>query len=133
MTTLKKSTDLSVREKTARILDWITEKKGRDMLALDLSGLAGFAESLIIVTATSVRQAQALADDILERCKQEHIEFLHMEGYNSGQWILLDLNDVVVNIFQAEARELFNLEGLWSGARIIDDRRSASLTASEDE
>ena len=101
------------------------------MLALDVSGLASFAETLIIVTATSVRQAQALADDVLERCKQEAIEFLHMEGYNSGQWILLDLNDVVVNIFQSDARELFNLEGLWSGARILDDRRNMSVMESE--
>lgn len=133
MVTQTKNNNISVQEKTARILEWLTEKKGRDMLALDLSGLAGFAETLIIATATSVRQAQALADDILEQCKESRIEFLHMEGYNSGQWILLDLNDVVVNIFQAEARTLFNLEGLWSGARIIDDRRNESSTESEDE
>ncbi len=131
MITQKSKSALSVQEKTASILNWISEKKGRDMLALDVSGLASFAETLIIVTATSVRQAQALADDVLERCKQEAIEFLHMEGYNSGQWILLDLNDVVVNIFQSDARELFNLEGLWSGARILDDRRNMSVMESE--
>ena len=132
MITQKSKSALSVQEKTACILNWISEKKGRDMLALDVSGLASFAETLIIVTATSVRQAQALADDVLERCRQDAIEFLHMEGYHSGQWILLDLNDVVVNIFQSDARELFNLEGLWSGARILDDRRNTSVMESED-
>lgn len=133
MTTHESSGTISVQQKTARILDWIQEKKGRDMLALDVSGLTSFAETLIIVTATSIRQGQALADDILEQCKQNNIEFLHMEGYNPGQWILLDLNDVIVNIFQAETREVFNLEGLWSGARVLDDRRSTTPTENEDD
>ncbi|MDE7066056.1 MAG: RsfS/YbeB/iojap family protein, partial [Desulfovibrionaceae bacterium] len=57
-----------------------------------------------------------LADGIAELCSRENFEFLRMEGYQAGQWILVDLNDIVVNIFQEPVRELYRLETLWTGA-----------------
>jgi ribosome-associated protein len=47
-------------------------------------------------------------------CREQKVEFLSMEGYQAGQWILVDLSDVVVNIFQAPTRELYRLESLWA-------------------
>ena len=50
---------------------------------------------------------------ILEQCTKNNYEFLRMEGYQTGQWILADLNDIVVHIFQQDVRELFRIESLW--------------------
>ena len=81
---------------------------------------------MVLVSATSVRHAQGLADHILEEAGRANYEFLHMEGYQNGAWILLDFNDVVVNIFQKDARLLYNIEGLWSGVKpLLDERDEA--------
>ena len=67
-----------------------------------------------------------LADHVLEEAGRANYEFLHMEGYQNGAWILLDFNDVVVNIFQKDARLLYNIEGLWSGVKpLLDERGEA--------
>ena len=118
-----KYSDMPVREKLERIAGWILEKKGKDLLALDLTQKHTFTEGIIIVTASSIRHAQGLADHILQESKAERFEFLRMEGYQTGQWILLDLNDLVISIFQEEARELYRLEDLWKNAEVVLDAR----------
>ncbi len=98
----------------------LVEKKAEDTVIIDLSGIESFADGIILASATSLRHAKGLADQIMQLCKQEKLEFLHVEGYQGGQWILLDLNDVIVNIFQTSVRELYNLEGLWSELPRLD-------------
>lgn len=119
----KKFKDIPTAEKVATFVGWLEEKKGHDVLALDLAGMNAFAESIIIVTAGSVRHAQGLADHVLGMCDDEKIEFLRMEGYQAGQWILLDCNDVIINVFQPPVREMFRLESLWSDAPVLHDGR----------
>lgn len=119
----KKFRDMPTAEKVAAFVTWLEEKKGRDVLALDLAGMGAFAESVVIVTAGSVRHAQGLADHVLGMCDDERIEFLRMEGYQAGQWILLDCNDVIVNVFQPPVREMYRLESLWSDAPALYDTR----------
>ena len=112
-------------EKLTQCIAWLDEKKGQDILALDTHGINAIAESLIIVTAKSARQAQALADHVLAKCKETGYEYLGMEGYRNGQWILVDLNDILLNIFHHEKRDYYNLEGLWSKATILHDARGS--------
>ena len=124
----KNFVNVPVKEKLERISLWIEEKKGKDVLALDLTRINTFTEGIIITTASSIRHAQGLADFILAECKTEHYEFLSMEGYQTGQWILLDLNDLVVSILQEDARELYRLEDLWKTAETVRDTRKASVS-----
>ncbi|CAK7012229.1 MAG: Ribosomal silencing factor RsfS [Desulfovibrio sp.] len=112
-----------VQEKLQTIANWILEKKGGDVLALDLTQNNTFTEGIIIVTANSIRHAQGLADHVLAESKAIPFEFLRMEGYQVGQWILLDMNDVIVSIFQEESRELYRLEDLWKSAPAVVDTR----------
>lgn len=120
----KKFSDVPTRDKAARIIAWLEEHKARDILALDLEGVNAFTEALVIVTATSVRHGQSLADGLLDVCSKENLEFLRMEGYQTGQWVLVDMNDVVVNIFQEPVRGLFRLENLWREAPVLHDGRA---------
>ena len=71
---------------------------------------------VIICTASSARHARSLADGLTEMCKKEKFELLRTEGYQEGQWVLVDLNDIIVHIFQEPVREMFNLEALWTDA-----------------
>ena len=110
----KKYSLASTSEKLHMLMPWLKEHKAKEPQVFDLIGRNAFTEALIIVTATSVRHGQSLADGIAELCSRENFEFLRMEGYQTGQWILVDLNDIVVNIFQEPVRELYRLETLWA-------------------
>lgn len=115
---LKKST-VDTKTKLQAISNWLNEKKAKEITAIDLDGQNVLTEGIIIAGATSLRHAQGLADFVLEMGKEQNYEFLHMEGYNNGLWILLDFNDVLVNIFQSEQRGLYRLEDLFPGGRIL--------------
>jgi ribosome-associated protein len=109
-----KKTSIPTVEKVRKVALWLLEKKAKDLVAMDISKVCSVTESMIVATAANVRQAQALADHVLAKCGEENISFLGMDGYKTGQWILVDLNDVLVHIFMEDARGFYNLEGLWS-------------------
>jgi ribosome-associated protein len=111
---MKKPIAPSMEKKLADISGWLHEHKALQPVSLHVAGKNTWTEALVIVSASSVRHAQSLADGLLAWCKEQKVEFLSMEGYQAGQWILVDLNDVVVNIFQAPTRELYRLESLWA-------------------
>ena len=122
----KKYSLVPAGEKLEHMGIWLKDKKARELFILDLSGKGAFTEGMVLVSATSVRHAQGLADHLLEEAGRANYEFLHMEGYQNGTWILLDFNDVVVNIFQKDARLLYNIEGLWAGVKpLLDERGEA--------
>jgi ribosome-associated protein len=115
----KTKPQMTSQDKARLVAGWLQEKKARDLLALDVSRICSVADVMLVATASNVRHAQALADNLLARCGQEGISFLGMDGYKTGQWVLVDLNDVLVHIFMEEARTFYNIEGLWSeGAEI---------------
>jgi ribosome-associated protein len=70
----------------------------------------------VLCSGTSERQVQAIADAVLERMREDKARPLHIEGYNRGQWVLLDFGDFVVHIFQEEQRKFYALERLWGDA-----------------
>ncbi len=100
-------------EKVEILQNFLVEQKASEIKVIDISKISQMTDMVIILTANSARHAKALADRISEEVKKHNYEFLHTEGYESAQWILVDLNDVVIHIFQEEARELYNLEALW--------------------
>ncbi len=110
----KKYSTISTNEKVAALTTFMEEHKGKDIVVLNLTHQNTFAEAMIVVTANSVRHGQSLAEGLNVFCKQQNFEFLRMEGKQSGQWILLDLNDVVVSVFQESSRQLYQLEKLWT-------------------
>ncbi len=111
------------REKALQMVAWLEEKKALAPVALDLSSLNAVVEAIINVTATSARHAQGLADYALEMSREAGFEFFGMEGYQSGEWILLDCNDLLINIFQEETRSLYRLEDLWPKSEKLLDKR----------
>ena len=118
----KKESVSAYKEKVFALLQWLYEKKAEDVVALDISQMNAVSEAIIIVSATNVPHAQTLADWTMEKLGESKWEFLGMEGYNYGNWILLDCNEVLIHIFQQEYRDFYNLEGLWKEApRIQND------------
>lgn len=102
-----------------KIANLIFNKKGYDVLILDLQKLATFADYFVICSADSDTQVKAIADEIDKSLKDEGIRCWHKEGLNALTWVLLDYVDVVVHIFKKDAREFYNIEKLWGDAPVI--------------
>jgi ribosome-associated protein len=103
----------SLRSKLLQMGSWLMEKKARNLLLLDLEGKHPLTDGVVIASAASQHHAQGLADFLLEKGTENKYDFLHLEGYQHGVWILLDFNDVLVNIMQPEQRALYRLEELF--------------------
>ncbi len=101
------------KQKIEHIIHWLLEKQAEDIVGLDVSGVNAVTEGMIIVSANNIPHAQALADWLLKKFAENKIEFLGMEGYQTGTWILIDCNDLIMHIFQKDYRKFYNLEGLW--------------------
>ncbi len=95
------------------------EKKAQDVVILNLMELTTITDYFVICSAGSDVQVKAITDFITEQLKAQNIKVWHTEGYSSLKWVLLDLVDVVIHIFQPETRQYYNLEKLWGDAEII--------------
>jgi ribosome-associated protein len=97
------------------------EKKGIGITALDLRDITSFTEFFVIVSGLNIRQVQAISDDIEEQLKK-HLKQkpLRIEGYSSGEWVLMDYGDFIVHIFENKARDVYDLERLWRDAKKVE-------------
>ena len=98
-----------------------SDKKAYDLVALDLRSIASFTEFFIIATGANQRQVQAIADEIKEQLKEQlSSRPVRIEGYASGEWVLVDYGDFIVHVFNKEAREFYDLARLWLDARKVE-------------
>ena len=99
------------------------DKKAHELVALDISGIATFADYFLLCTGDSSRQMQAIADEIEKRLKAAGIRPSHIEGYQNSEWILMDYIDLVVHIFSKTARAYYDLERLWRDGKKLDPEK----------
>jgi len=116
----KKFSKIPSEEKALLVAKWLDEKQGENIVIMDVAEMSSVTNVTMVVSARGVKHAKALADNILDRTAEDKIEFLTMEGHQTGEWILVDLNDVLVHIFLDELREFYNIEGMWSEAKRIE-------------
>src|SRR5437868_10132480 len=107
-------------ERVQRALQAASEKKALSPTVLDLRGIASFTDFFVIVTGTNRRQAQAIADEVVEQLKRHGSPAARVEGYNTAEWILIDYGDFVVHVFDDKARRFYDLERLWRDGRRLD-------------
>ena len=92
------------------------EKKGEAIAELDVAAKTILADRFLIVTGKSKIQTRAIADNISQRLAEDGLRVARVEGYADGNWILLDLGNLIVHIFTPEQRAFYNLERLWAPA-----------------
>jgi ribosome-associated protein len=97
------------------------ERKALEMVAIDIREIASFAEYFLVCSGTSTRQVQAIADEVMERLRDErNARPLHTEGYETATWILLDYGDLIVHVFTEDPRQFYQLERLWRDAKRVE-------------
>jgi ribosome-associated protein len=87
--------------------------KGQELVRLDIAKMSTIADYMLVVTATSSRHARSLADEVVKQCKDADVNVRSVEGQEQGEWVLIDLGDVLVHVMQAAVRKLYDLESLW--------------------
>jgi len=112
--------DMTSREKVRIAAQAALAKLAEDPVILDVRDVVSFADYLLIVTGRSNRQLKAITDGIDEAVTLRGERPIGTEGYDEGRWILIDLNDVIVHVFQKEVRQRYDLERLWSDADALD-------------
>ena len=101
------------------VVDAALEKKAFDILALDIRQRSDVTDFFILCSGNSKIQVQTIADSILEKIYATEIQLLAIEGYQEGEWVILDLVDVFVHIFLKDVRRYYDLERLWGDVPII--------------
>ncbi|MCP5468040.1 MAG: ribosome silencing factor [Deltaproteobacteria bacterium] len=95
-----------------------------DLVILDLEGKVSYTDYFVLVTGSSDRHAQAIADRIELKLKKEYQRMaISIEGYQEAHWVLMDYGDVVVHIFLSEEREFYDLETMWKDVPRISEKQ----------
>jgi ribosome-associated protein len=95
-------------------------KKAADIVVLDMREVCSYTDYFVICSGRSIRQAQAISDEVRYGLKQDGTLPLRAEGDQMGDWILLDYLGVVVHVFTPEARDFYRLENLWKDAARVE-------------
>ena len=105
---------MKLNDLTSLVENALDDLKGTDIAILDVRAKTSVTDMMVICTGSSIRHVKSLANEILSACKQAGIEPLGSEGEAQGNWVLVDLADVVVHIMTAQTRDFYALEKLWS-------------------
>ncbi len=102
------------------MVDSILDKKGSDITLLDLREQAVFSDYFLLCSGENPRQLRALVDSVTQEAKENgRILANSIEGDAESGWALVDFGDLIVHIFAPEKRDYYDLEGLWSDARVV--------------
>ena len=117
--TISKNENLS-RKKALQIIEFIQDKQAKDVVLLDIRKVSNLCDYFIICSGESARQVKAICEETIKMCKKNKIIMQHQESDELSRWILIDLADIMLHVFLDEARNFYNLEYLWSGAKKIN-------------
>ena len=111
-----KDEKINSRQKAILAAQEAYELKARDVVILDVRAFPALAEYFVICTGETKRHLRGIADRVEEAAGEQGCSVHHAEGYALGRWVLMDLNNVVVHIFEPETRDFYELERLWGDA-----------------
>lgn len=119
--------DLTSDQILDRILTSLDDDKAEEVVTIDLRGRSAMADHMVIASGRSARQVAAIAEKLAERMKQITGRTPRIEGKDTGDWVLIDTDDVIVHVFRPEVREFYQLEKMWMPAdalsRVRDQAR----------
>jgi ribosome-associated protein len=95
----------------------LEDMKAVNVKVLDVRGIADFCDTLVIASGNSDRHVKSIADRVVEKAKASGVRPIGVEGARDGEWVLVDLNDLIVHVMLPRVREFYGLERLWEGAK----------------
>lgn len=101
------------------VVETLEDKKGENILLMDITNIASFADFFILCSGTSDRMLDALAKSVMETAKEQFRIISSVEGKPVDGWLVVDLGDVVVHLFSPEQREYYDIEKLWERGKVL--------------
>lgn len=111
------------RERLERIrvlVEAIADRKGEDVVVLDVRQVTSFADTFVLVTGSSDRNVRAIADAVVEAAEGIGWRVLGVEGHAEGRWVLVDLGEAIVHVFLPDVREHYAIERLYADAPLVE-------------
>lgn len=102
------------------IAQTIIDKKGFNVLALDVQDISTITDYFIIAEGNVDRHVRAIAGEVVSSLKEKGVPTIFQEGMTEGDWVVLDYLDVIVHIFVPEMRQKYRLEELWKAGKVVD-------------
>ena len=123
--------DTTMMENLKVIVKAMEDKKAYNIEILDIKDISPIADYFVICSASNLRQTRTIADEVDEKMAEHNVKAVKVdnedlfgnplrEGYDTGKWILLDFNGIVVHIFSEDERDYYNLDKIWSDAKTLD-------------
>ena len=123
--------DTTMMENLKVIVKAMEDKKAYNIEILDIKDISPIADYFVICSASNLRQTRTIADEVDEKMAEHNVKAVKVddedlfgnplrEGYDTGKWILLDFNGIVVHIFSEYERDYYNLDKIWSDAKTLD-------------
>ena len=109
---------MDIRRKQQIVLDALEDVKGRDIVVFNTAHLPSMFERVVIASGDSSRQVKALADRVGEKVKENGGRVYGVEGESVGEWVLVDLGEIVVHLMHPTVRSFYNLEEVWGGKEV---------------
>jgi len=109
---------MDIRRKQRAVVAALEDVKGRDIVVFNVGRLSPFFERVVIASGDSSRQVKALADSVRDRLRAMGARVHGIEGQASGEWVLVDLGDIVVHVMHPAVRSHYNLEEIWGGKQV---------------
>ncbi|MFQ5672033.1 MAG: ribosome silencing factor [Nitrospinales bacterium] len=113
-------------ELPALVIEAALEKKAFNILVLDLRNRSDITDYFIICSGNSKAQVQAIVNSILEKTYETSFRPAGIEGLSTGNWVILDIEDVFVHVFQKEVRSYYDLERLWGDVPVTEIEAAAN-------
>jgi ribosome-associated protein len=117
---------MDIRRKQRVVVDALEDIKGRDIVVFNTARLPSMFERVVIASGDSSRQVKALADRVREKVRESGGRVYGVEGEKGGEWVLVDLGDVVVHLMIPPVRDFYNLEEVWGGKEVRISTAAAS-------
>ena len=115
---------MDIRTKQRAVVEALEDVKAKDIVVYNTARMPSMFERVVIASGDSNRQVKALADNVQERIRALGSRVYGVEGEKGGEWVLVDLGDVVVHIMHPTVRDFYNLEEIWGG-KTVRVKRSA--------
>lgn len=111
---------MQAEQLTKLVIDALEDVKAKDIRTIDVLGKSSVTDIMIIASGSSTRQVKALANNVVVKAKEAGVIPLGVEGEGEGEWVLVDLGDVVVHVMQPVIRDFYHLEKLWDTDAVAD-------------
>jgi ribosome-associated protein len=124
---------MDIKKLQAIVVDALEDVKGQEIMLFDTTGLTSLFDRIAVVSGTSNRQTKALAASVRDKVKESGGDIIGMEGEDTGEWVLVDLGDMIVHIMQPAIRQYYRLEEIWGEkpVKLGAAKRKSTVEAAE--